>query len=99
MSKAYKIDSDGIIVDSVIADSSFTNYNGTYIKPKTIVQAIKLIVHSEHQKKIKALQAEMKELEEQKKKEYSAAYVQNVEDIFSRLQSQEHEVYIPALRP
>ena len=97
MSKAYVIDEDGIIIKEVTAMGSYHAFGRKVIKPQSAIEDKMLVEYSELQKKIKALQEEMKELEVQKKRdqEYKEAYTQKVEDIFSRLEQQDHDIYIP----
>ena len=97
MSKAYVIDKDGIIIKEVTAMGSYHYFGRKVVKPKSDIEDKMLVEYSRLQKNIKALQEEMKELEVQKKREqeYKEVYTQKVEDIFSRLEQQDHETYIP----
>ena len=55
MSKAYRIDKDGIIIEELVAWGSYEDAQGKVIKPKSAIEEQMLIAYSEQQKKIKAL--------------------------------------------
>lgn len=97
MSIGFRIDKDGIIIEQLTVLGSYHYPGGKVIKPKDAEEERKLVEFSDLQKKIKALTEEMKQLEVQKQKEaeLNDAYTQNVEEMFEKLQGQEHELYIP----
>ena len=97
MSKAYVIDKDGIIIEEVYVICAHHTPKGKMIKPKSDAEDRMLVEFSNLQKKIKALTEEMKQLEVQmiKEAEVNDAYTQKVEELFEKLQGQEHECYIP----
>lgn len=97
MSTIYTINTEGIIVEQHVG--FFTHYTpkGKMVKPRDSREEKILLEYSRNQQKIKALLEERKALEEQKKREFTRVetYTREVEDIFLRLQKQEHDLYIP----
>lgn len=97
MSKAYIIDKDGIIIDEVYVMTTHKTSKGKMIKPKSAAEDRMLVEYSNLQKKIKALLEEMKQVEAEKEQEstISDSYTRKVEEIFTQLQAQEHEQFVP----
>ena len=97
MSKVIVVNDKGIIVERTYATASYRSPKGKTIKPQSEWELKQYEKYSDLQIQIQETLVQLREVQLQMEKaaQHLNAYTLKVEDIFSRLQSQEHECYAP----
>lgn len=97
MSKVIVVNEKGIIVERTYATASYRSPKGKTVKPQSDWELEQYERYSALQVQIQETLVQLREVQLQMEKaaQHLNAYTLKVEDIFSRLQSQEHECYAP----
>lgn len=97
MSKVIVVNEKGIIVERTYASASYRSPKGKTVKPQSDWELEQYERYSDLQIQIQETLVQLREVQLQMEKaaQHRNAYTLKVEDVFSRLQSQEHECYAP----